>query len=79
MNQMVTKQACKAAGPNPCVPMSVHFEPGDILKIKHVIEGHVFAFPDGPKAPNISYCFCIGCGAPIHKLFPDFYERKPKP
>jgi hypothetical protein len=75
----VSKERLKACGENPCVPMSVRYDVGDILKVQQIIDGHVFVFPDGPKAPNISYCFCLGCGAPIHTLYPDFYNRPKQP
>jgi len=50
----------------PCTPCANWYQAGDTLRIQSVEWGHVFAYWDGPKAPNMQYPICIGCGQPYH-------------
>jgi len=52
--------------PDPCTPCANWYQAGDTLRIQSIEWGHVFAYWDGPKAPNMQYPICIGCGRPYH-------------
>lgn len=47
-----------------------YWKRGDVLKVDRVKGGHVFAWMDGPRAPDSQYLHCITCLKPYHELFP---------